>query len=362
MSLTSENDDALKLRLSEWTEEQHVVASQVIVRDDPQLSDNMMTDQSSSGLGRFFNICKPLSQESFTKKLVFGGVDVSFPDREGDPAVAVYVVVDLEGQLIYQDEETFDLTIPYVSSYLSFREIDPLVRLVIKQQAEQPEVTPHIILVDGNGILHVRQAGIACFLGVRTGIPTIGVGKTLYCHDGLTKEMVHVGVEQRVRSLWRKMKEYNYSDTLLVQQEKNPIMIDKEDIDASTQMEDSTIQKEPLDTMNDTKAEEIQSMKEIMQNIYPLCDGFAVKLKGASGTVWGAALLGHGGRIGNGRQRTNGSGTINPIYISIGHDISLEEAIQVCASLSRARIPEPVRLADLNGRELMRKVAKVLKS
>jgi len=356
----SESDDALEMRLSEWREEQHVVASQVIVRDDPQLSDNMMMDPSS-GLGRFFNICKPLSQESCTKKLLFGGVDVSFPDREGDPAVAVYVVVGLEGQLIYQDEETFDLTIPYVSSYLSFREIDPLERLVKKQQAEQPEVTPHIILVDGNGILHVRQAGIACFLGVRTGIPTIGVGKTLYCHDGLTKEMVHVGIEQRVRSFWRKMKEENYSDvtnTPLVQQEKNPIMIDKEAIDASTQiMEESTTEKEPLDTMNDTIEEEIQSRKEIMQNIYPLCDGFAVKLKGASGTVWGAALLGHGGHIGNGRQQTNGSGTINPIYISIGHDISLEEAIQVCASLSRARIPEPVRLADLNGRELMRKVA-----
>ena len=48
--------------------------------------------------------------------------------------------------------------------------------LIEKQVKEKPQFTPRAILVDGNGIFHPRKAGIACFVGVRTGIPTIGIG------------------------------------------------------------------------------------------------------------------------------------------------------------------------------------------
>ena len=53
-----------------------------------------------------------------------------------------------------------------------------------------PEFTPRAILVDGNGILHERNAGIACFVGMKTKLPTIGVGKTFYHVDGLTKDNI----------------------------------------------------------------------------------------------------------------------------------------------------------------------------
>jgi hypothetical protein len=39
-----------------------------------------------------------------------------------------------------------------------------------------------------NGILHPRRAALACFLGVRTGIPTIGIRKTLFCEVGSSEE------------------------------------------------------------------------------------------------------------------------------------------------------------------------------
>lgn len=36
-----------------------------------------------------------------------------------------------------------------------------------------------ILLVDGNGLLHARQFGSACHIGVEYDIPTIGVAKNL---------------------------------------------------------------------------------------------------------------------------------------------------------------------------------------
>jgi deoxyinosine 3'endonuclease (endonuclease V) len=47
-----------------------------------------------------------------------------------------------------------------------------------------------LILLDGNGILHSNYCGLASHLGVLLDIPTIGVGKTLFYIDGLTKDRV----------------------------------------------------------------------------------------------------------------------------------------------------------------------------
>ena len=35
-------------------------------------------------------------------------------------------------------------------------------------------------MVDGNGLLHPRECGIACHIGVVTGLPTLGVAKNLH--------------------------------------------------------------------------------------------------------------------------------------------------------------------------------------
>jgi len=64
-------------------------------------------------------------------------------------------------------------------------------------------------------------------------------------------------------------------------------------------------------------------------------------------------LVGHGGRI-KGGGRKDRIGTKIPIFISVGHGISLQEAIELCSDLSNARIPEAVRQADLIGRQLIR--------
>ena len=117
------------------------------------------------------------------------------------PAVAVYVILEYPSmKLVYTAAEYYRATVPYIPSFLAFREMDPLLRLVRDQQSQRPERTPRAILADGNGVLHTRGAGIACFLGVRTGIPTIGIGKTLFCEAGLTKELVSNAVSESMRA------------------------------------------------------------------------------------------------------------------------------------------------------------------
>ena len=65
-----------------------------------------------------------------------------------------------------------------------------MLELLGELRRTKPELLPHVILVDGNGILHPNRFGLACHLGVLSGIPTVGVGKTLHHVDGLSKESV----------------------------------------------------------------------------------------------------------------------------------------------------------------------------
>jgi hypothetical protein len=67
------------------------------------------------------------------------------------------------------------------------------------------------------------------------------------------------------------------------------------------------------------------------------------------------ALVGQGGRIrgGKGNRKPYTKGSKIAIFVSVGHQISLHAAVQICAWLSLARIPEPVRQADFIGRSLL---------
>ena len=74
--------------------------------------------------------------------------------------------------------------------------------------------------------------------------------------------------------------------------------------------------------------------------------GDFIELKGNSGQIYGASF-----------RSTDEA--FQPIYISIGHKISLETSIKYIKDSCLYRIPEPVRKADLGSREFIRKYEKL---
>ena len=120
-----------------------------------------------------------------------GGVDVSFIKGSETDACAALVVCSLPSlEVVYERYERVVLKAPYIPGYLAFREVYFLVSLLAELRASQPRLFPHVVLVDGNGVLHPNRFGLACHLGVLAGVATVGIGKTLHCVDGLTREGV----------------------------------------------------------------------------------------------------------------------------------------------------------------------------
>ncbi|MDX1514230.1 MAG: deoxyribonuclease V [Gammaproteobacteria bacterium] len=101
------------------------------------------------------------------------GVDVGFDDggRTTRAAVAVLDLASLEP--VESAVARISTTFPYVPGLLSFREIP-----AISAALSRIEKTPDLIICDGQGYAHPRRFGLACHLGVLTGLPTIGVAKT----------------------------------------------------------------------------------------------------------------------------------------------------------------------------------------
>ncbi|NWS12019.1 ENDOV Endonuclease, partial [Pachyramphus minor] len=70
--------------------------------------------------------------------------------------------------------------------------------------------------------------------------------------------------------------------------------------------------------------------------------GDTFPLTGTSGRVLGMVL----------RSHNNSS---KPLYISVGHRVSLGTAVRLVSSCCRYRVPEPIRQADIRSREYIRK-------
>ena len=70
--------------------------------------------------------------------------------------------------------------------------------------------------------------------------------------------------------------------------------------------------------------------------------GAALPIVGASGNVWGAAV------------RATTEANFRPTYVSAGPGVSLATAVRLAVACRRYRVPEPVRLAELEGRVALR--------
>jgi len=421
-------EDWLEERKRIWTKEQELIASQVKVYNDPTTNTQQQQqrhDRNSNSPATvvvedtswckvlrtsFLDNDKTKTKESskldWTKnhqqqhcqqhdnRYYFGGVDVGWPNPPNntkDPvAVAVYVVIDARTmEVVYRDHDWIPMSDlpPYISTFLAFREIDPLEKLVRKQLVEKPEITPAAILVDGNGIFHPRHSGIACFLGVRTGIPTIGIGKTLLfienknnsdCpnNDTHSNSSSERGGDDEYR--WSRRKLDERIDGVLADMHRRLLDGDEHQCGLAGRLEAHRgllLSKGPIqgETIDNDQTKGASPREQLLKDLAPFCNGITTFLEAPNnkdGTkegddrfrFLGAALFGHGGGNNKGKKpsgskpkSSSAGGSKRPIIVSVGHKVSLAEAVSITASMSLFRIPEPVREADLWGRELLRK-------
>lgn len=238
--------------VTQWIKKQTKIANSVVCED----------------VNTWHNFLSP--QFDLERPLFIAGADVSFSTSEEDLAIGSLAIAMLRKSgkvdLVYSKSRRVSMPYPYIPTFLGFREAPVISQLL----GDLPTIVrKHVdcLLLDGNGVLHPRRAGLACQVGVEHDLPTIGVSKALLCIDGL--------VEQEVRELTA------------------------------------------------AGGEE------------------GVDVVGTSGTVWARALI-----TGNAKNR--------PIYVSVGHKVSLDTATRLVRRLCEFRIPAPIRAADLHSRAVLR--------
>ncbi|WP_424014467.1 endonuclease V [Halorubrum xinjiangense] len=192
------------------------------------------------------------------------GVDQAFlTDRDGDrPDAAVSAAVALRGGTVIEyASATTPLSIPYIPGLLAFREGEPILAALDALDAD-----PDLLVCDGSGRIHFREAGLATHVGVLRDTPSVGVAKNLLCGEP------DESTAERSEGWW------------------TPIRAD-----------DAVTTAEP-------------------------------------GTVIGHAF--------QSRQYPN-SKRVNPLYVSPGHRVSAESAVEFVEALCAGyKLPEPTRLAD----------------
>ena len=114
---------------------------------------------------------KVSDRTTFRTVRTIGGVDVAYADGQGFASLVVLRASDLAvvEEVLVQRRVGF----PYIPTYLGYREF-PLIEAAFRRLAEPPTV----LLVDGHGRLHPARCGIACMVGVRLDVPTIGIAKS----------------------------------------------------------------------------------------------------------------------------------------------------------------------------------------
>ncbi|UQU68719.1 endonuclease V [Couchioplanes caeruleus] len=101
------------------------------------------------------------------------GLDVAYHE-DGERLAAAVVVLDAGDQRVLDTAVVRGTAaFPYVPGLFAFREIPALLEAVGRLS-----VTPDVLICDGHGLAHPRRFGLACHLGVLTGLPSYGVGKT----------------------------------------------------------------------------------------------------------------------------------------------------------------------------------------
>ncbi|MBE1534848.1 endonuclease V [Actinomadura algeriensis] len=113
------------------------------------------------------------------------GLDVSYAgDGDGTGARLAAAAVVLDAATLRVVEESVAVgtaAFPYIPGLFAFRELPTLVEAL-----RGLRTVPDLLVCDGFGVAHPRRFGLACHVGVLTGLPAIGVGKTAFVGEHAT--------------------------------------------------------------------------------------------------------------------------------------------------------------------------------
>ena len=101
------------------------------------------------------------------------GVDQAFVGDDYSVSAAVAI---RDGRVVERAAGRATLEIPYIPGLLAFREGGAIVDAL-----ESLSVEPDVLVFDGSGRIHFRQAGLATHAGVLFDAPAVGVAKNLLC-------------------------------------------------------------------------------------------------------------------------------------------------------------------------------------
>lgn len=100
------------------------------------------------------------------------GLDVAY-ETGSDRLAAAVVVLDVATLDVLESVSVLGrAAFEYVPGLFAFRELPALAEAL-----EKLTVEPDLLLCDGHGIAHPRRFGLACHVGVLTGLPAVGVAK-----------------------------------------------------------------------------------------------------------------------------------------------------------------------------------------
>lgn len=103
-----------------------------------------------------------------------GGTDVSY--KNGVARASCVILKNKTLELLEYKILQSKVTEPYISGLLMLRESGPILSVL-----KALEGNFDVLLVDGNGRLHPRRCGLACYIGIVLDKPVIGVAKSLLC-------------------------------------------------------------------------------------------------------------------------------------------------------------------------------------
>ncbi|PRY01669.1 endonuclease V [Allonocardiopsis opalescens] len=103
------------------------------------------------------------------------GLDVAYAPDDSVLAAAVVVLDAVTLEVVDSAHALGRPAFGYVPGLFAFREVPTLLDAL-----ERLTAVPELLVCDGHGRAHPRRFGLACHLGVLTGLASIGVAKTAF--------------------------------------------------------------------------------------------------------------------------------------------------------------------------------------